>query len=126
MLLEDFYNINNLVSDESEIKAIIKLNHKHNIYKGHFPEQPVVPGVIQLQIIKEILELKLEKQLFMKSVSQVKYFIPILPTDNNEIEILIDKFKIEEKEIKITASLFLKSDIATKAKLIFKILDSSI
>ena len=30
-------------SDKENIKAIIDLNKNHEVYKGHFPNNPVVP-----------------------------------------------------------------------------------
>jgi len=44
-----------------------------------------VPGVIQLQIIREILEQVLEARLFMGKIIQVKYLIPITPIENPEL-----------------------------------------
>jgi len=85
MLIKDFYKIINLTSNETEVLATINLNPNHKVYKGHFPKQPVVPGVIQLQIIREILEQVLEARLFMGKIIQVKYLIPITPIENPEL-----------------------------------------
>ena len=85
MLIKEFYKIISLSSDEFGINSTIKLNQDHEVYKGHFPEQPIVPGVIQLQIVKEILESHLQKKLFMGNVIQVKYLIPITPLEWMEL-----------------------------------------
>jgi len=122
MLIKEFYKIANLSSDDSGIIATIKLNPDHEVYKGHFPTQPVVPGVIQLQIIKEILEEVLEAKLFMGKVTQVKYLIPITPTENPELTFTITNKKTDSNNLKSTVSIGFSDDIFTKAKIEFSTL----
>ncbi len=119
MLLQDFYKITNLTSIEMGINATIKLNPNHEVYKGHFPGQAVVPGVIQLQIVKEILENHLDKELFMGSVSQVKYLIPITPEEINELNISISYKNNEEGNLKTSVLVSFGNAIFTKAKITF-------
>jgi len=56
MLLPDFYHIIHLEQSDKQLSAQIRLNPNHEVYRGHFPQQAVVPGVVQLQIVKELLE----------------------------------------------------------------------
>ena len=57
MLLENFYKIIHIKEREDGKQAIeIELNPGHMLYQGHFPGQPVVPGVCTLQMIKESAE----------------------------------------------------------------------
>lgn len=54
MLLENFYKIIHRKEREDGKREIeIELNPGHALYQGHFPGQPVVPGVCTLQMIKE-------------------------------------------------------------------------
>ena len=68
MLLNDFFTINDKVSSETEIWAELYINATHKIFEGHFPNQPVVPGVCMMQMIKEILEQVIGKETDRKSV----------------------------------------------------------
>lgn len=122
MLIKEFYKIVNLYSSDSRIIATIKLNPDHEVYKGHFPTQPVVPGVIQLQIIKEILEEVLETKLFMGNIIQVKYLIPITPVENPELTFNITSKKTDSNNIKSTTSIGFNDNIFTKAKIVFNYL----
>ena len=59
-LLENFYTeISSTFSTENQLdfKCTIHLYAEHPIYKGHFPQIPIAPGVCLVQIIKEILML---------------------------------------------------------------------
>ncbi len=108
-------------SDDSGIVATIKLNPNHEVYKGHFPNQPVVPGVIQLQIIQELMEKHLGTKLFMGSIKRVKYLTPIIPLTSPELAFKLKNEKIESRSIKSEVSISSNDIIFTKAKIEFSI-----
>ena len=60
MLLNDFYTINKQTDQDGIITSSITLNLNHPIYKGHFPQQPVVPGVCMMQMMAELVGEALE------------------------------------------------------------------
>lgn len=84
MLLNDFYKIINLEISEDErvIHALVELNRGHEIFKGHFPEIPVVPGVCTMQMIKEILSELVKKDLMLVVGNNIKLHNPINPDHN--------------------------------------------
>ncbi len=91
MLLEDFYEIQKLSKiDNNRIELIVELQKNHDIFKGHFPNYPVTPGVSMLQILKNSLEKHLQTSLQLQSSSQIKFLNLVNP---NEDTILI--FNIE-------------------------------
>jgi 3-hydroxyacyl-[acyl-carrier-protein] dehydratase len=122
MLIKDFYNINKVVTGESDIDAIISLNKNHEVYDGHFPGQPVVPGVIQLQFVKEILEKCLKLKLLMNFVSQVKYLVPIIPENNARLSIKISINRSVDESLKVKAIIYSEDITFTKANLLFGVL----
>ena len=44
-MLTDFYTVETVAGQDEEYTCVIRLNPEHNVYKGHFPGMPVVPGV---------------------------------------------------------------------------------
>ena len=56
MLIKDLYKVNDLVTDKDRTIAQISIDRDHTIFKGHFPGNPVMPGVCMIQIIKELTE----------------------------------------------------------------------
>jgi len=89
MLIDDFYHITELHKSGNSLRAEIKLNPDHAIYKGHFPQQAVVPGVMQIQIIREVLESGLKKTFLISEVVVAKYLRPVTPEENKALDILI-------------------------------------
>lgn len=118
MLIRDFYTLEELATAETKIVAKIKLNTGHEVYKGHFPGQPVVPGVIQLQVAREIMEESLGKKLFLKEIIQAKYLQPIDPIVFPELEIQLDYNEFEKNSFKINALILAKENTFTKIRAI--------
>ena len=64
------------------ITHIIELNPNHSIYNGHFPGQPVLPGVYSLQIVKECLQDAINKEVAFSSIKECKFLSPIIPNSS--------------------------------------------
>ena len=50
MLIPHFYSVKEFNFTDNQLKAIIELNPAHDVFKGHFPNNPVTPGVCMLQV----------------------------------------------------------------------------
>lgn len=106
MLLNDFFTINDKVSSATEIWAELLINANHKIFAGHFPNQPVVPGVCMMQMIKEILEQVIGKKTNLVKAAEMKFLAIINPLENNLIHASIKYAADENGAINIVASLF--------------------
>jgi len=75
MLLNKLYKITSLnaIADGSGFMAEIELDASHPVFKGHFPGNPILPGVCTVQIIRELLEQWLQKSLYMTKAGNIKY-----------------------------------------------------
>ena len=116
MLLNDFFTISNKVSSATEIWAELFIDANHKIFKGHFPNQPVVPGVCMMQMVKEILEDVLGKETNLISAAELKFLAVINPQENNLIHASINYATDESGNINITASLFKDELVHFKCK----------
>lgn len=86
MLKNSFYTIKQIVSEGNSHNVLVAINPQHSIFEGHFPEQPVVPGVCTLQIIKECACKVMGKELRYSTILSCKFSSMIIPS-NNTIEI---------------------------------------
>lgn len=87
MLIEGLYSIVTFEQEGQEIKATVKLNAEHEVFKGHFPGNPVMPGVCMIQMIKELIEKAIDKELFLSVASNVKFMAIINPEKNETIQL---------------------------------------
>lgn len=105
MILQNtFYSIQSLESDAERIEARIALNADHRIFEGHFPENPVTPGVVQMEMIKELLTTHFDRSIQLLSMSNCKFLAILNPTVHPEVVVSI-QWKSEEGTIKINAQI---------------------
>lgn len=113
MLIPHFYSVKEFNFTDNQLKAIIELNPEHDVFKGHFPNNPVTPGVCMLQILKELTEQATNTNLFIKECSNVKFMALINPEVNVVLAITIDINQVEEN-FKIKASASFDQTVALK------------
>ena len=110
MLNNDFFKIIDLDLSGNELLANVALEPGHIIYKGHFPGNPVTPGVVQMQMVKEILEVFYNKKLQLKTMGRCKFLHILDPND-------ISDLAVKNKHIIVGSSLniiFIDKDKYTK------------
>jgi len=122
MLIEGFYSINSIEKTEGGFKAAILLNKNHPIFKGHFPGNPVTPGVCMIQIIKELTVEFVGKALFLSSCSNIKFMTIINPEINPELRLSID-ISARENEVKIKNETYFGDTTALKLSATFTMLE---
>ncbi len=114
MLIENLYKLDSFDNDAQKAVASVTLNAQHKIFEGHFPGQPVLPGVCQLQMVKELLERATGKKLFLSEAANCKFLQMIDPTQTNVLVITID-YKIEAEAV--TCNAVIKSGDAVYLKM---------
>ena len=58
-------------------------------FNGHFPGNPLLPGVCQLGLCADALGRKLNKRVEVASVSRCKFIAPIRPLDKVQITLVL-------------------------------------
>ena len=123
MLIKGLYSIVNFEKEENRlIRATIKLNPDHEVFEGHFPGNPILPGVCTLQIIKELTEKALNKNLFLKVTSNVKFMAIINPQKNDLLNLVLNLSETEDGIIKVKNTTSFEDTLALKLNATFKVL----
>ncbi len=93
-------------SSSSElIETEIFINHEHHVFEGHFPGVPILPGVCQLEMIKQILCEEKGQKLTLSSAKSIKFLSMLNPKETKSIVATI-KIKETELGINVNAELF--------------------
>jgi 3-hydroxyacyl-[acyl-carrier-protein] dehydratase len=106
MLAGKLYTIEQAHMGKGEDNSTYHLvwNATHPIFEGHFPGRPVVPGVCMMQTVQELLELMLQYKVVLKKAANMKFLNMIDPNAHPRVVTEI-QYKLQEDEIKVTASL---------------------
>lgn len=112
-LENNFYTINNIEQKSDDAFAVeVTILPEHQIYEGHFPQQPVVPGVCTLTIIRECIGNILSKEVSFASIKECKYVSALIPQE--DLRIMIN---LTISESKVTALVERVDDKQTVLKL---------
>lgn len=122
MLLKDFYKIQSLIkTDDQKYLVTVLINENHEVFKGHFPGNPVMPGVCMMQIIKELSEQITESSLLMQSISNVKFMALINPFVTPELLLELEIIYTENQLIKVKNTTYFNNTVALKLGSVYKI-----
>ena len=92
----DLFKITSIENAAPEVARVaVELNEHHKIFEGHFPGEPIMPGVCLIDMIKIVTGKLKERRLFLKSGKNIKFIAKIDPFVNKHL--LLD-LKIKEKE----------------------------
>jgi 3-hydroxyacyl-[acyl-carrier-protein] dehydratase len=105
------------------IVAIKNLTINEPFFQGHFPGQPVMPGVLILESMAQTGGLLLlqeipdrdSKLMYLASMNNVKFRRPIVPGDQMRVEVDIIAWKGDL--CKIEAKAFVDGKLCTEANL---------
>ena len=114
-LLNDLFFITQKETSPDSVKAKITINENHKIFEGHFPGNPVVPGVCMVQIILEIMEDVVGKPVRLTESETIKFLTVMSPKENKEIDVSIN-YIAEPGKFSINANLFSGAVIFFKLK----------
>ena len=121
MVLKDFYKV---ISEEkttdSKYVITILVNEKHEVFKGHFPGNPIMPGVCMIQIIKELTEKITQSTLMIQTLSNVKFMALINPEATPELRLELDIVTTEDDLVKVKNTTYFNDTVALKLSNVYK------
>jgi len=85
MFKDDLFSI--LTEDQTDQQAdfTIRLNAGHPIYTGHFPEDPITPGVCIVQIAVDLFSHITKQTCHLVKAKNVKFLQIIRPAEHPEV-----------------------------------------
>src|SRR5258708_26641848 len=99
------FNISKLEQQDGKISAMLDINGDCEIFKGHFPGHPVVPGACMLQIVKDVLEKALGSSFRLSKADHLKFIVMINPWNTSFVQLDIAYKFVEYGGINVIAKL---------------------
>lgn len=78
-----------LGADGRPVRADVVLSLSPSIlaFDGHFPGQPVLPGVVQIRLVRALLVHLYGETYVLHSVARARMSLPLLPDDEISLEL---------------------------------------
>lgn len=103
MLVANLFNVLKKEFDGQRLVASVQINADNRIFEGHFPNNPVAPGVMQVQLVKELMELQFQRELELLTMARCKFLAILNPVKTPEIQVELDVSE-DEGQYKVKAS----------------------
>lgn len=122
ILKNSLYTIADKRMEGSGIFYQILLDKNHIIYKAHFPNEPITPGVCIIQIAKELLEDYLHEEYEISYIKNIKFLSVLSPLSTPSVAYVFDKITIlpETNECKTQVQVQQDNVLFAKLSIIFK------
>ncbi len=103
--MEPFFTVKSKDIQEGQWNFNVALNPNHPVYKGHFPEKPVAPGVMRTEMVKNLLEMELDRKLKMDEARNIKFMNMMLPESADDVKVEIAVKEGEKISVNAKASI---------------------
>ena len=76
---DEIDNIFDQAGENGEGSCTFSVPGEFSGYRGHFPGNPILPGIVQLSFVRRLAERRLARSLRLAGVKRVKYLRLITP-----------------------------------------------
>ena len=110
--------------DEKRIVGMKNLTINEQFFQGHFPGQPVMPGVLQMEALAQVAGILLNRMFggegkisYFAAIDNARFRRPVVPGDQLRME--IDIIKAKPRLSKVHAKAFVDEQLVSEADLMF-------
>lgn len=122
MILQDnLFTIVSQQQEEGNAAFQVRLNPEWPIYKAHFPGHPITPGVCIVQMIQELLQVLVHRELYLRQAKNVKYVAIVSPEEVTELTVTFSKIETQpDGSLKVQAQVANGETLYTKFSATFE------
>ena len=118
MLKDSLYHVLSVTQADNAINAIIELYPDNEIFQGHFPDHPVLPGACMLQMVKEILEGELQASYRLQKAENLKFLTLVDPRLHRTLYLDLN-YNADNNAMRVNATLNTNEQSAFKLQATF-------
>lgn len=104
---------------ESILEAELHIPSDLKAFDGHFPAMPILPGIVQIAIIRELIERVLNRPLWMYEITRSRMVQMLLPEDHIRVQVKLHREDTTDDVMLYSASATVSKNgkIATKLQI---------
>jgi UDP-3-O-[3-hydroxymyristoyl] N-acetylglucosamine deacetylase/3-hydroxyacyl-[acyl-carrier-protein] dehydratase len=112
-----------------QLVAIKNVTYNEPFFQGHFPGQPVMPGVLILEamaqagafLVLHSVDDPLKKNMFFSAIEKTRFRVPVIPGDQLRLEMRLVKFKLGAA--RLHGKAYVGDKLAVEARLTANVVD---
>ncbi|MGB3081993.1 MAG: 3-hydroxyacyl-ACP dehydratase FabZ [Candidatus Omnitrophota bacterium] len=115
--------------EEKWIKAIKNVTVNEPFFQGHFPREPIMPGVLQIEALAQaggILALlkgdNTNKIAFFMTINNAKFRKPVRPGDQLALHVTVAK-RVRQNIVQLRGEASVDGEVVSEADIMFSIAD---
>ena len=117
------------VKPSEEVQAIKNVTYNEPFFQGHFPQQPIMPGVLILEamaqaggfLVLNSIPNPETKLMYFSGINNTRFKKTVVPGDQIFFEATLDKFRMGT--CKISAIARVDEEIVCEAELLASVVD---
>lgn len=125
MLENNFFTIIAKKSNENQVCFTVRINAEHPIFGGHFPGDPITPGVCIVQMACDLFSHLQQQRFVVSSLKNAKFMQIIRPLETAEIDFQIS-YQMAENQNDFDVKCVVSNPDTTFAKFSFTVSPTSL
>jgi 3-hydroxyacyl-[acyl-carrier-protein] dehydratase len=117
--LDNLFITQSITETEDGFEAIVRCNPNHDVYKAHFPGNPITPGACMLQEAGVLMQEKKGRPMFLKMAKNIKYLSLLIPAEDKEAKFVFSRVVENETECKAQVVIADEDNVYTKMSLTY-------
>ena len=119
-LQDNLFTVLSQQEEEGHLAFQLRIHPEWPIYHAHFPGHPITPGVCIVQMVQELLQRALNRDVTLRKAKNVKYLAIISPEEVSELTVSFTKIEAQEDgSLKVQAQVEAGETIYTKLSATF-------
>lgn len=124
MLENNFFTIIAEKSNENQVCFTVRINAEHPIFSGHFPCDPITPGVCIVQMACDLFSHLQQQKFVVFSLKNAKFMQIIRPLETPEVNFQIS-YQLAENQNDFDVKCVVSNPDTTFAKFSFTVSPTS-
>ena len=118
-VFDQLFEISILSKGDHESILAVKVLRDSEVFEGHFPGNPILPGVMMIEAVRASLNLLFPAKFQLKSALNIKFLSVLNPDEFDAVHLGIKHNTVEEG-LKIDASLYFGDKVFFKMKAVYQ------